>query len=197
MPDTKPRTNCPKAALSGLLRDLTAGLRQQMYFWGRDVIHPNGNLLMKRGLSKSNSSGLQGTSCYGVGWRGGWIELHGACAGWYRPDGGSFVFVRPLGRCLHWLGEHPPVPGVWPTDLLETPDPESLYQLAQPFLDWWLDYEAWIARHHPPRYREDCFRRLKSLPKSRTWLPPVAAQRWLADFKANPASLRRAKHFPH
>ena len=68
--------------LGGLLRDLTAGLKQQMFFWGRDVVHPDGNLLVRQGFSKSPSAGLQGTSCYGLDWQGGRIELHGACAGW-------------------------------------------------------------------------------------------------------------------
>ena len=60
-----------------------------VFFWGRDVVHPDGNLLVRQGFSKSPSAGLQGTSCYGLDWQGGRIELHGACAGWYPRDGGE------------------------------------------------------------------------------------------------------------
>lgn len=44
--------------LGGLLRDLTAGLTQQMFFWGKDVVHPDGNLLVRQGFAKSPSAGL-------------------------------------------------------------------------------------------------------------------------------------------
>lgn len=36
----------PRPAVATLMRDFTDALAQQMYFWGRDVIHPSGNLLV-------------------------------------------------------------------------------------------------------------------------------------------------------
>jgi hypothetical protein len=49
--------------LSPLFRDLAAGLFQQMFFWGKDVVHPAGNLFLRTGFEKRPSTGLTGTSC--------------------------------------------------------------------------------------------------------------------------------------
>jgi len=54
----------PLSRLRALLRDYTDLLGQQMYFWGRDVIHPRVNLLCENGFEKRKSEGLEGTSCY-------------------------------------------------------------------------------------------------------------------------------------
>ncbi|MBK1881470.1 hypothetical protein JIN85_03525 [Luteolibacter pohnpeiensis] len=180
---------------TGLLRDFTAALRQQMYFWGHDVMHPDGNLLVKRGMVKTASAGLKGTSCYAIDWQDGRIHLHGSCAGWHSMAGTSFLYIRPLARCFHWHGEQPVIPGEWTTDLLDSPDPESLYQSSLPFLEWWLDYERWISSQYPPSYREDCHRKLKSVPKTRPWLPPAAALQWLDLFLTAPCQLDRARRF--
>ena len=40
----------PLSRLRALLRDYTDLLGQQMYFWGRDVIHPRVNLLCENGF---------------------------------------------------------------------------------------------------------------------------------------------------
>lgn len=178
----------------GLLRDLKDGLRQQMFFWGRDVLHPQGNLLVSAGLEKTRSRGLQGTSCYGTDWRGGRIELHGACAGWYAP-GGGVAFIRTLDRCVGWLPSAPPVPGAWPREHIEPLEPALLRERSLPFLDWWIAYEEEILRVHGPDYRDRCFREFKALPGSKPWLPPTEALRWLRAFREHPAALVRAKHF--
>ncbi len=178
----------------GLLRDLAAGLRQQMFFWGRDVVHPSGNLLLAQGFAKAKSAGLQGTSCYGLDWQGGRMELHGACAGWYGPEGG-FVFIRPHGRCHAWRGGGPPVPGEWPAELLEDAEPVRLHALAGPFLDWWLDSERRIDNLLGGSYRDSCYRHFRRLPKSKPWLPPAGAVKWVERFRKDPASLPRARRF--
>jgi len=184
----------PAARLGGLLRDLTAGLRQQMVFWGRDVVHPAGNLLLAQGFSKAQSAGLQGTSCYGLPWQGGRIELHGACAGWYAADGG-FVFIRPHGKCFLWRGGDSPVPGEWPALMLEASDVHQLAARCRPFLEWWLHSERWIVETHGASYRDACHLHVKRLPKGRPWLPPAAAVKWVAAFLDDPAATPRAKRF--
>ena len=63
--------------------DLAEGIQQQMYFWGQDVIRPEGNFLVEQGFVRSPSEGAKGTSCYRLPWQNGHIELYGACAGWY------------------------------------------------------------------------------------------------------------------
>lgn len=178
----------------GLLRDFTAGLKQQMFYWGRDVIHPAGNLLVAQGFTKTKSAGLQGTSCYGHDWQDGRIELHGACAGWYGADGG-FVFVRPHGKCHVWLGDAPPLPGEWPQEQIDEQGPAALYEKCLPFLDWWLHSEERIGKLLGPSYRSACHRHFKKLPKSKPWLPPEAGTEWLKRFRENPAGLDRWKRF--
>ncbi|MCU0794486.1 MAG: hypothetical protein MUF31_00980 [Akkermansiaceae bacterium] len=180
--------------MGGLVRDVTAGLRQQMYFWGKDVVHSSGNQLVRLGMEKRKSEGLQGTSCYGKEWQGGRIELHGACAGWY-GDRGGVVFIRTMDRCFGWHGEAPPVPGQWDKDRLVNLSPLVQWERMQPFLDWWISHEAAISALHGARYRAICFREFKRLPRSKPWLPPMAAMKWLRAFRADPGQLERAKRF--
>jgi hypothetical protein len=130
--------------LSALMRDLADGFFQQMFFWGRDVVHKKGNLLVSYGFVKRPSQGLQGTSCYSLPWQGGQIELHGSYAGWFGNDEG-FLFIRPRGRCVRWLCGDPPIPGKWPSDLYATRADDAMIAVSFPFLDWWLDYENALA----------------------------------------------------
>lgn len=193
MPQGQHSNILKNSGLGVLFRDLNAGLRQQMFFWGRDVLHSEGNLLVEHGLVKSRSSGLQGTSCYGCEWCGGRIELHGACACWHQEHGDGFVYVRPQGRCFIWKGREAPVPGEWPEELLLAADPATLYSAALPFLEWWLDYERWIAGCQPGTYRQRCFQHYKAVPKARAWLPPESAVLWLERFMQDPHQTPRAK----
>lgn len=191
-----PFINSSPSRLGGLLRDLTAGLKQHMFFWGRDVVHPDGNLLVRQGFEKSPSAGLQGTSCYGRNWQGGRIELHGACVGWYpKNHGEGFIFIRPLGKCHVWLGHSAPVPGEWSTDLIAPPDPQKLHERAGPFLDWWVQSEQWIDDLLGGSYRTNCYRHFKRLPKSRAWLAPEQAVKWVTRLRDDPSATPRSKHF--
>jgi hypothetical protein len=189
-----PVQTASSSRLGGLLRDFTAGLKQQMFYWGRDVVHPSGNLLVAQGFAKRKSGGLQGTSCYQLDWQQGRIELHGACAGWYGPDGG-FVFIRPHGKCHGWLDAEPPVPGHWPCESIHEPGPEALRRLSLPLLEWWLHYEREVRDLLGPSYRVGCHRHFKKLAGSKPWLPPGPDIRWLERLRSNPASLERWKSF--
>jgi hypothetical protein len=167
-----------------------------MVFWGRDVVHPRGNLLLEQGFGKSKSAGLQSSSCYGLGWQGGRIELHGACAGWFPEDGGEgFLFIRPLGRCHVWKGGANPVPGEWPAGTLDSTAHARVLELARPFLEWWLQSEAWIGELLGPSYRDACHRHLKRLPKGEPWLPPAVAMGWVEQLVVHGHAVVRAKRF--
>jgi len=187
------------AAILGLTRDFTAALGQQMFYWGRDVIHPGGNLLCVHGFDRRDSLGLTGTSCYSKALERGFIELHGACAGWYadeREDPG-FLYIRNRRRCFCYGDNVPPDPGIYANELLRTGPVRELFALSRPFLDWWIDYETWIASATGPDYREACFRTFRKLPKSKSWLPPQEAREWLRAYRDDPASLKRAKQNKH
>ena len=164
------------------LRELAKGLKQQMYYWGRDVLHPAGNLLERQGLTKRPSIGLQGTSCYSVPFENGIIELHGACAGWYPADRevDGFVYIRPMGKCFLWKGGSAPVPGQWPQESLAVL-PGELPDAALRFIRWWIQSEEWIAEHTGADYRNECHRVHKRLPTSKAWLRPAEMMVWLGE----------------
>lgn len=144
---------------------------QQMYFRGMDAGFPTGNLFQKRGFSKTPSPGLKGTSCYSLPWERGEIFLYGACVGFISADEDSgFIFIRPKGKCFRRVGNEPPVPGIWPPENLSTPTLADELPSISTFLAWWLDHEAWISPEMGSAYRTNCFRKYKSLPKSKPWL---------------------------
>lgn len=178
--------------LSLAFRDLAAGMRQQMYFWGRDAIHPDGNLFVHTGFKKRPSTGLQGTSCYSLDWQGGIIELHGSHAGWIGPHDG-FLFIRPLARCVRWHAPTLPIPGSWQPHQYQTKQDTTLHTLAIPFLDWWLHHEAQVTRLAGPNFRTACHRQYKKLPKTRPWLAPTDVTRWITHLRDHPESLPRAR----
>ncbi|RYD35675.1 MAG: hypothetical protein EOP85_18825 [Verrucomicrobiaceae bacterium] len=167
---------------AALLGELAKGLKQQMYFWGRDVLHPSGNLLQQQGFLKSPSMGLQGTSCYSLPYEGGTIELHGACAGWYPASGGEdgFIYIRPMAKCFLWKGGPAPVPGEWPLESL-TPIQGELPESATRFIRWWIQSEQWVTAHTGPDYRTECHRVHKRLPTSKAWLRPAEMMEWLQE----------------
>jgi len=183
-----------RTSIGVLMRDLAAAFNQQMFFWGRDAIHPSGSLFLKSGFRKRPSEGLQGTSCYTLPWKNGIIELHGSHAGWF-GNGGGFLFVRPLGRCVRWLNENTPVPGKWLANDYQTSADESLHEMAIPFLDWWLDHEQTLERLAGRAYRQECHRLFGKLPKTRPWLAPQEAVNWITILRDEPSTLPRAKHF--
>lgn len=185
----------PRPAVATLMRDFTDALAQQMYFWGRDVIHPSGNLLVAHGFDRRKSEGLDGTSCYRKALDEGYIELHGACAGWYPDDTGEpgFLYIRTRRRCYLYDGTEPPAPGFYSDDLLRTTPGADLLERSRRFLAWWLDYERWIAEVTGPGYRGACHRTFAKLPKSTPWLPPAAGLDWLRRFHRDPVRAGRAQ----
>lgn len=158
------------------LNDAARGLAQQMVFWGHDVRHRDGNLLVRFGLERSPSPGLTGTSCYAMAWENGSLELHGAVASWTAPsDEPGIVFCRDKCHIGLWLGARPPVPG---REHGTEGTVDQRWQAFQPFLRWLVSYERWILENHGPEWRADCWRALKRLPKGKPWLPPALALQW-------------------
>ena len=180
---------------SYFFRDLAEGIQQQMFFWGQDVVHSEGNFLVNQGFTRSPSTGLKGTSCYRREWQSGHIELYGACAGWYGKDGG-FAFIRPQRRCVAWLaGEVTPRPGSWQVDLIDkTATRERLYQASLPFLDWVMSYEDAVLDRFGKSYRALNYKQYKKVPKAKLWLPPSEAMDWLQCFREAPELLVRPKN---
>ncbi len=187
----------PPSRMRALLRDFTALLGQQMYFWGRDVIHPSGNLLCKDGFERRKSEGLKGTSCYRKRLdRGGFIELHGACVGHYVPadeTNSSFLYIRNRERCFLYSGSLPPAPGTYAAESLRTSPLPELYFASLRFLNWWLDYEEWISKQAALHWRDKNYAAFSSLPASRPSLRPAEAIQWLSEYRSNPAKITRIR----
>lgn len=167
-----------------------------MFFWGCDAAHPVGNLFVRRGFERVESTGLRGTHLYRLPWENGMVELHGSHAAFYPAAGDAtpgFLFIRPAARCFLWLGDDPAVPGKWPRPHLRRAPAATLHHSAAPLLRWWLDHESFIRRFAGPDYRIACRRRFARLPKSRPWLPPASAENWIRHFLADPAATPRAR----
>ena len=108
----------PASQQRSLLRDLSNGLLQQMYFWGYDARRRDGNLLVKCGMQRiaqERAEKSEGTSRYRTEWEGGVVELHGFCAGWYpqRSDTRGVVFIRHRGQLDLCDGAEPVTPGAY------------------------------------------------------------------------------------
>jgi len=171
-----------------LLADFAAGLRQQMFFWGRDVL-TDGNLLLKHGFHKHRSEGLQGTSCYCKPWEDGMIELHGACAGWYPCEGGQcgFLFIRHAKRCYVHHRTTPVVPGEYDFKEFDSRDLGELTRSSRIFTAWLAEYDVWIIKQMGRAYREECHAMFCKLPTSKPWLEPEKARRWIASSMPRPS----------
>jgi hypothetical protein len=197
-PDALARVGGGGASQRGLLNDFTRALGQQMFYWGRDVL-TGGNLLLAAGFEKRPSPGLQGTSCYRLPWRSGFIELHGACAGWYPADAAApgFLFVRADRRCYAHRLRDAAVPGRYDYPSLRASGralPEVMAG-ARCFAAWLHGYEVWVERQRGAEYRKQCREMLGKLEAGRVWLPPGAAQAWLRGFAKGAPGLPRANRF--
>lgn len=186
------------ASQRGLLNDFTRALGQQMFYWGRDVL-TGGNLLLEAGFEKRVSTGLQGTSCYRLPWRGGFIELHGACAGWYAPaEGGEapgFLFIRTDRRCYAHDETVAAVPGRYDYGALRSNSLAEVLEGARFFARWLTGYEQWVVKRRGTAYRRECQQLFAKLETSREWLEPDKGRQWLRAFGAGEAGLVRARCF--
>lgn len=182
----------------GLIRDFSAALEQQMFFWGRDVIHRDGNLLLRHGFERLPSKDLNGCSRYRVEFRGNLVELHGACAGHYSRKEESYLFIRNRRRSFLYQAAEPPTPGRYAEGQIFTDPPHQLFEASCRFLEWWLTYESWLQSVTEIGYRDHCHQLFRKLPKSRLWLPPDQALLWLREYaRKGPHALPRARDWQH
>ena len=152
------------------------GLAQQMVWWGCDVRHSSGNLLVRHGMDRRPSSGLTGTSCYRMPWDGGWIELHGAVASWTSGDEREgMIFSRDRGRIALWNERRPPVPGI---EFGSHGTAAERWWAALPMIRWVAAYEEWVLERLGPAWRQACWRHIRRLPHGKSWLAPQAALDW-------------------
>ena len=179
----------------GLLNDFAKALGQQLYFWGCDVVHPGGNLLCEFGLERQKKEGVTGSSCYRIQYKSDIIELHSLCVGRYSKNNASFLYTRKYHRCWIYEDSKPPLPGFYDEKLIKKKPIQEIELAGRRFLEWWLEYEAWIATKKSPAYRNKCYRSFRKLPQSKSWLQPDDAIAWLQHYMDSPSSLQRAKNW--
>jgi len=185
----------PDSRLRGLIRDLTDGLAQQMFLWGRDVHHPEGNALLRSGMQRiaRTETGGEGTSLYRTERESGWIELHGFCAGWrpHDPEANGLLYIRRCHRIFIASGQM--TPGRYDMSRLRSGKVEEIVASFTPFLRWWVDYEQWARQELGAAWRTDCWRDYVKLRHARPWLTPPQAVDWLLDFLENPRTQQRPR----
>lgn len=160
------------------MREVNKAIAQQMILWGHDVKHPQGNLLQRFGMTRRESIGLKGTSCYLMPWEGGGIQLHGASACWFPAHAGKIpgcLYQRASKRLKLWCSTQAPVPG---RDDGKNAGPELVWQSSQPFLRWLMAYETWVIEECGIAWRQQTWRAQFALTKKNPWRPPQEALEW-------------------
>lgn len=135
----------------------------------------------------------EGSSRYRMAWRGGTLELHSFCAGWYPSDGEGVVFIRNQEHLTSFSGAEPLTPGQYEEKRRINSTTDEMLEMCRPLVEWVAEYESWIEAHTAREYRHTCWMRLLSRMGGRPWLPPSKAATWREHFLADPGSTPRAK----
>ncbi len=189
----------PSSHSRALISDAAGFLRQQMYFWGCDVRHAEGNLLLRYGMLRIERPAHQteGSSRYRMPWREGVFELHGFCAGWYPQRAGErgVLFIRGKERLFECSAGVPLTPGHYEEERYSLADRDAMLALCRPMFEWVLAYEAWVEEVTVPGYRERCFNAFCALKNGTPWLPPQEALAWIGSFLDAPEKTPRVKRW--
>lgn len=170
----------------GLLNELSKALKQQLFFWGCDVVHSRGNLLSAFGLERCKYPNIKGSSCYRTIYKDDIIELHSLCVGRYSEHRPSFFYTREYRLCCVYEDSKPPLPGHYDETLINKKSFDKIQKASRSFTEWWVEYEHWIETVTEPEYRIQCHRSYLKLPNSKKWLKPCEALSWLQQFIDSP-----------
>jgi hypothetical protein len=158
-------------------------IEHQMYFWGQDVLHPAGNLLIAAGCQDFRREDCpHAVRCYQLETAVATITLHSTGVSLQPKDGTSgVVYLRPTHRLYHLAAGIPPLPYQKDKDsslrrLLPKAFPPALSLL----LALVRAYERWAAHHWEPGSRLAAWRDQRATAtKGIRWLPPEDSLRWL------------------
>jgi len=160
-------------------------LEHQMYFWGKDILAPQGNLLIALGCTPFRRADVpHRVSCYALDTRQGRVILHSTGV-LLQPDENSagIAYLRPAHRLYHLAPQQTPLPcpsaksiprGLKPVMPSEFPSAlTSLLKVVR-------DYENRAATILPAGAREDAWREYRrTATHGIKWLPPADSRRWL------------------
>ena len=184
-----------------LLQDASDGIAQQMFFWGCDVQHAAGNLLVRAGMERiaRKEAHGEGSSRYRMPWLNGWVEIHSFCAGWYPGDStqSGAIFIRKDGRLRACSGGEPLMPGRYEPNRLLQESPDMLLEIIPPFISWILHHEQEIRRLAGSDYRARCWEAYRTNTGAMPWLQPGEAETWFTSLMKAPERTRRARSRRH
>lgn len=193
----KPPSAHASSRSRSFLRDVACGIGQQMFFWGCDVRHPKGNLLVALGMERlaRECAHGEGSSRYRMPWKGGLIELHSFCVGWYpsASENKGAIFIRGQERLLSCQSEMPLTPGRYENERFSRDSSDELLITIRPLLAWIVEYEEQIENIAGPEYRPQCWKRYLSKIGARPWLSPAQSMEWYRNFLDTPEKVQRPK----
>ncbi|MCE9667215.1 hypothetical protein LY474_05245 [Myxococcus stipitatus] len=156
------------------LRDGARLFDTTLWCLGQDVLCPEGNLLLRRGLARhARPAGVEGQSAYSVALpEGGRLFLWGFGA---LCECGEAVFVPRDGFTPRWLERAPAGPAYRACDLGSGRAPVTDVERREVrrglagLSAWLAGHEEWVAREVGPDWRRACLR-------ERRRAPPVPAE---------------------
>ena len=158
-------------------------LHRQCWNWGRDIVRPEGNLLLEAGfLRRRQPEGEEGSSCYALALSDGdSLMLWGFGILYETPRKGTVYLNRYQFRPV-WLPSETVHEPIWKPDTIPTahtpPSPRVPVDLTAVAIRRIADYEEWVIAHCGLEYRRAVLRQWDR-PSSR--LPPQALpQAWRA-----------------
>lgn len=170
-------------------------LEHQMYFWGKDVLHPRGNLLVEFGCTAfRRNDAPHMVRCYALSTPQGRVILHSTGV-LLQPDEAEtgIAYLRPAHRLYHVPPQALPLPCASaksiPADLQPVKASEFPSALTR-LLQFVRDYENLAATRLPARAREDAWREhRRTATHGIRWIPPADSRRWLDACLASAAGL--------
>ncbi|MEM9411324.1 MAG: hypothetical protein AAGA30_09440 [Planctomycetota bacterium] len=138
-------------------------LSQQLWCWGKDITHDDGNLLLRYGFERHRDTGEDPRStCYRLDINDMHVALWGFGMFFGRRELGG-LFLGRFEFCPEWSStESISVPIHWPDDLpaLERPQGAKQWRHARKLwasmLEWIADYERWVEETAGIEFRDQC-----------------------------------------
>ncbi len=183
----RPLLSKPASPALPRLRSVEASkfLEHQMYFWGKDLCTPNGNMLLAWGAERYHrQESPHAVSCYALKAPQGRVVLHSTGVQLQPADDGmGIAYLRPAHRLYHVPSDESPLPcanagAIGPTlrAVKASEFPDSLTLL----LGFVRDYETWASARIAPNARLAAWREHRRLASHGVrWLMPQDSRRWL------------------
>ena len=158
-------------------------LDRQCWNWGRDIVRPEGNLLLEAGfLRRRPPEGETGSSCYTLALPDGDSLMLWGFGLLYRTPGNGGVYLNRYQFRPVWLPSEAAREPFWTPDVIPTagtpPSPRVPVDLIVAAIRCVADYEEWALARCGLEYRRTVLRQWKR--PSRGLPPQALPQAWRA-----------------